>query len=392
MKIYHQKRICSISFLIIGCKGKHFLLIIQQNLAQAITEKFFQLLRGAIGAGNDEATVEVSPEDWEQIYRIARQQSLLGVLFYGIQRCAEVKPERKLLLKWYSLSEKIKQGNMKANRAAVELTEFFRREGFRSCVLKGQGNTLNYPAPHVRTSGDIDLWVEGGAEVVLAFARRFVPGSKFCYHHIEFRKVDGVETEVHYRPSFMNNLVHNWRMQRWFDEVADEQFRHEVELPEGAGRVCVPTHGFNRIYQMSHISNHVFHEGIGLRQIVDYYFVLRQGFTEEERLRDERLLRRLGLYDMAAAVMYVLQTTLHLGEELMIVPANRRLGTFLLNELLEGGNFGRYDQRVGHSRSAWAKNVRRLRRDVRMMWYFPSECLWEPVFRWFHFFWRVRYR
>ena len=147
------------------------------------------------------------------------------------------------------------------NRAAVELVQFFRRNGFRSCILKGQGNTLNYPDPYIRTSGDIDIWVEGGYEKVLPWARKLVGNKKFCYHHIEFRKINGVEVEVHYRPSFMNNLIHNRRMQKWFESVADEQFGNDVELPDGAGRVCVPTNGFNRIYQMSHISNHFFHEG-----------------------------------------------------------------------------------------------------------------------------------
>lgn len=331
----------------------------------------------------------ISSEQWNLLYETARQQSLLGVLFNGIKRNGAEKPDRKLLLKWHQMSEKLKQGNQKTNKTAAELTQFFRDNGFRTCLLKGQGNSLNYPDPYLRTSGDIDIWVEGGHKKVLKWVRKKVGNKQFCYHHIEFAEINGIETEVHYRPSFMHSLVHNRRMQKWQERVADEQFSNEVELPDGAGKVCVPTNGFNRIYQMSHISKHFFHEGIGLRQIVDYYFVLRQGFTEEERLHDEQLLKELGLYKMASAVMYVLKEVLNLEQKLMLVPADEKFGRFLLDEILQAGNFGHYDKRVEHGQSRLMRNVQRLKRDARLMFYFPSECLWEPIFRWYHFFWRV---
>ena len=350
---------------------------------------FFECLQVAIGNRQCMSAV-LSQEQWERLFGIAREQSLLGVIFYGIQKNSDNKPDKKLLLQWFSISEQLKQRNQQTNRAAVKLVDFFQENGFRTCILKGQGNSLNYPDPYIRTSGDIDIWVEGGHQKVLDFIRKYnVIDSEYMYHHIEFQKIDGIETEVHYRPSFMNNMIHNRRMLRWFESVMDEQFCHEVELPDGVGKICVPTNGFNRIYQMSHISNHFFHEGIGLRQIVDYYFVLKQGFTEEERLRDERLLKRFGLYNMAAAVMYVLKEVLCMDDRLLLVPVDELRGKFLLNEILLSGNFGQYDKRVKHNDSQLTHNIQRFKRDFRLVWYFPSECLWEPVFRIYHFFWRL---
>lgn len=352
-------------------------------------EMFFELLGIAIGSSRNLSAIPMDGE-WLSLYEKASKQSLVGILFYGIQKSG-MRLDRGLLLKWFLASEQIKQYNQKTNKVAVELVQFFRDNGFRTCILKGQGNTLNYPEPYVRTSGDIDVWVEGGCEKILNWVRGDVGNLKFCYHHIEFKKISGVEVEVHYRPSFMNNLIHNKRMQRWFERVADEQFRHEVEFPDGVGKVCVPTNAFNRIYQMSHISNHFFHEGIGFRQMLDYYFVLRQGFTEEERVRDTRLLKHFGLYKMASAVMYVLRETLGMESKLMIVPVNENLGRFLMDEMLQAGNFGQYDSRTGHGQGKWARNVQRLKRDVRLVRYFPSECLWEPVFRIWHWGWRKRF-
>ena len=355
------------------------------------TAIFFELLQVAIGQRQCLSAVP-SDEEWQALYQMAKEQSLLGVLFHGIQR-ANLHFDQDLLLKWYSVSEQIKLENLHTNKAAVKLTRFFAKKGFRTCILKGQSNLQNYPDPYIRTSGDIDVWVEGGQEKVLPFAQRYVPADYLCcYHHIEFKPMGDIEIEVHYRPSFMNSPIHNRRLQRWFTHKADGQFSHQVELPDGVGRICTPTNVFNRIFQMAHISNHFFHEGIGLRQILDYYFVLQQGFTDEERQHDERLLKHLGLYKMATAVMFVLRDVLCLEPRLMIVPADERLGRFLLDEILQAGNFGQYDRRVEQEQGRLAKNVQRIKRDIRLVSYFPSECLWEPVFRWYHFFWRLRYK
>ena len=360
-----------------------------------VQETFFQFLRYTL----DETCSfprEMTDEEWRILYEIAQQQSLLGLLFDGMQRWMEkggarAKPPKGVLLKWYAVSERIKAGNRKANAVCAEVTGLFAESGFRTCILKGQGNTLNYPSPFVRTSGDIDLWVEGGAKKVLDFLH----GKRVCdhvaYHHADAGSCRGIAVEVHYRPSFMANPVHNRRMQKWFRMVQEEQFSHKVHLPEEDGSVCVPTHAFNRIYQLAHIYKHIIQEGVGLRQIVDYYFVLKQGFTEEERVHDEHLLRQLGLYEVATAVVWVLKKTLGLEERLQIVAPNEKLGSFLLDEIMQSGNFGQYDQRVKHGGSQWERNLQRLQRDRRLMWYFPSECLWEPIFRWYHFFWRLRH-
>ena len=360
---------------------------------------FFDLLRYSLG--RDKNVPCLGNEDWIWIYEMARQQSLLGILFDGIQSIPDLGMDKKLLLRWYAASEQIRNANEKTNRVVVEVCESLRKQGFRTCVLKGQGNNLLYPNPYSRMSGDIDLWVMSGereegrrkmdelAGKVIGYAKRRNPEAKALYHHVDAGVFKGIEVEIHYRPSFMNNLVHNRRLQRWFEENAEEQFSHEVELPDGAGCICVPTNAFNRIYQMAHISNHIIHEGIGLRQLVDYYFVLKQGFTEEEKRRDAVLLRRFGLYDMACAVMYVLQETLHMEERLLLVPVDERRGRFLQKEIMLAGNFGQYDERVEHHVSQVGRNIQRLKRNLRLMWYFPSECLWEPVFRWYHFFWRV---
>lgn len=351
----------------------------------AAEESYFQWIRFAVG--QSETCPSAEGVDWKRLYTFSVQQAIAGVMFEAISKSG-VKIPREVLLPWFALSEQIKKRNRLLNQRCVELTELLRKDGFESCILKGQGNALTYPAPYSRTPGDIDVWMMASPKKVISYVRRVMPKSKACYHHIEYPPFGGVTVEMHYKPSFLNNLTDNWRLQRWFRQVANEQFKHHLTLGNGE-EVSVPTNSFNRIFQMAHILNHVIYEGIGLRQLMDYYFLLKQGFTETEQRHDERLLKQFGLYGMARAVMYVLQTVFGLEDKYLLVPVDERKGQFLLDEILLAGNFGRYDERVKQQQSQLAHNIERIKRDVRLVRFFPSEALCEPVFRTWHFFWRL---
>ena len=130
-----------------------------------------------------------------------------------------------------------------------------------------------YPNPYSRTPGDIDIWVEGGDKRVISFVRSISPHEKACYHHIEFPSYKGVEVEVHYRPSFLLCFWHNRKLQKYYEREKEEQFSHRVMLGE-QGEIAIPTVVFNLIFQLTHIYDHLMNEGIGLRQLLDYYYVL----------------------------------------------------------------------------------------------------------------------
>lgn len=351
-------------------------------------ETFFELLRYSIGASDKMR--HLSDEEWHTMYDMAQKQSLIGIVFAGISRLpVELLPPKMIKLSCIALAEKIAQRNAILDQIAVAVSTKFLNAGYDNCILKGQGNARMYPAPKARTPGDIDIWLYGDIKKIIEFARRKFPKTKACYHHVDFGKYNGVEIEIHYRPAYINNLICNGRLQRWFRQNALEQMTHRIVLKSPSEEISVPTLAFNRIFQMAHISNHVIQEGIGLRQLLDYYYLLMQGLSEEEKMNDERLLRRFGLYHVAAAVMYVLHEVFGLKQEQMIVPMDERRGRFLLEEIIISGNFGKYDKRLEGKRSAFDKNMSRLKRDFRFLRYFPSECLWEPVFRIYHFFWRI---
>lgn len=360
-----------------------------------IYNKFFQLLRLAIGSSND--IPQIQKEEWKSIYEIAQKQSLMGIIFDGIQKMSDATKTKgdsmevdiNLLMNWMGICRQIEKRNHQLDEAVGKVTAWFEKKGFRSCILKGQGNALMYPCPAHRTPGDIDIWVSGKPSEVILFVHSIAPKEWASYHHIDFPAINGIPVEVHYRPCYLQYPLFNHRLQQWFSRKADKQFLHKVRIEDE--EVAIPTARFNVIYQLVHIYNHLFQEGIGLRQMVDYYFVLVNN-DEVLVIRDtlQRELKHLGLWKFAGAMMYVLHEILGLSEEKMIAPIDEKRGKMLLAEILNGGNFGQYDERYGFGHSSFGHNIQRLCRDLRLVRYYPAEALSEPIFRTWHFFWRIK--
>ena len=447
---------------------------------------FFDFLRFCIGSAK-EIPGSLKEVDWKELYAIAKKQCLVGVLFDGIKKlpAEHVGMKKELLLQWMAESQMLEKANVRLNDAAIQVSEWFRKKGFRTCILKGQGNALMYPNPYSRTPGDIDIWVEGGDKRVISFVRSISPHEKACYHHIEFPSYKGVEVEVHYRPSFLLCFWHNRKLQKYYERVKEEQFSHRVMLGE-QGEIAIPTVEFNLIFQLTHIFSHLMNEGIGLRQLVDYYYVLcdfykvyqksskitpslftlkegdfsnhpvplsKEGSTFSpspsssgsgdvtapsrcsEPLRSkvggpskvspncagwdrlsiegdnsagsttavtssastaldvvQKELKELGLWMFAGGIMYIMQEVFGMPASRLIVPPNEKYGKFVLNEVLEAGNFGKHDARNRFGKSQLGHNLQRIYRDMRLVKYYPAEALCEPLFRTWHFFWRLKYK
>ena len=350
---------------------------------------FFDFLRFCIGS-ESEIPDSLVDADWKELYAIAKKQCLVGVLFDGIKKLPveHVGMEKEQLLQWMAESQMLEKANVRLNDAAIQVSEWFRKKGFRTCILKGQGNALMYPNPYSRTPGDIDIWVEGGDKRVISFVRSISPHKKACYHHIEFPSYKGVEVEVHYRPSFLLCFWHNRKLQKYYERVKEEQFSHRVMFSEQR-EVAIPTVEFNLIFQLTHIYAHLMNEGIGLRQLLDYYFVLQHADIKD-LTELQRNLKHFGLWKFAGAIMYIMHEVFGMPASRLIVPLNEKYGNFVLNEVLEAGNFGSYDKRNRFGKSQLGHNLQRVYRDIRLIKYFPAEALSEPIFRVWHFFWRMK--
>ena len=364
------------------------------------TSAIFLFLRYCLEDKVDLSMV-VSNMDWRQLYSFATKQTIIGICFDGIKRLSEEYPEelkknpieRDLLMTWMGVSQQIRRQNMKVNGVAAKLYSMLREDGLRCCILKGQGNALMYPNAYSRNPGDIDVWVNASREQITEYAKKhFELGDDIRYQHIE-TSADGVPVELHFFPCTMNNPIYNARLQKWFKRNVDLQCSNVVSLPDCIGEIAIPTMTFNVIYQLTHLYHHFFDEGIGMRQIIDYYYVVSMLNVNCEMLTWlPKELKYLGLWKFAGAVMYVLHEALGLSGEKMIAPMDEKRGKLLLAEILNGGNFGRHFTKYGGftHQSMGKKYFLKIWRNMHFIRYYPVEALSEPIFRTWHFFWRMK--
>ena len=503
-----------------------------------VNDLFFELLQVAIGNRLGLSRVP-TPEEWEEIYEMSKKQSLAGIAFAGVERLPqEQMPPGKRIRQWAVKAEKIREHNVKVSEDCRVISRFFEENGFDCVILKGQGNFAYYPEwlQGLRSSGDIDVWcwpkgkkngnvngnynkdnkdnetqseiatirehgslrygasaydnenelrearLEHPVRAVIEFCLSKKRGEYVYYHNLDFPVLKKTPVEVHYRPTWLYNPFRNRVLQRWFASQVQERAR-EFKVYDG---YKIPSVEFNVVFQLLHLYKHIFEEGIGLRQLLDYYFVvqnindndtqseiatirehgsLRYGasayengsnnkdnrdnkdniillnslnseasaevlnqrearFEPAQRLnllnqraiasdlnslnseasaevlnqRGARLelFKKLGLKEFAGAVMYVLREVFAMPEERMLCRPDEKRGKKLLEEIMIGGNFGKFDDRYN-----WAETtsgsmdyrgasyaVARLRHNFQFLRDYPSEVLWELVFRVYHWVWR----
>ena len=360
---------------------------------------FFAFLKYCLGNKGNISRV-VDSMDWQELYSFASKQALQGLCFDGIERLGKENPEelrlnpigRELLMTWMGKSQQIRRQNRKVNAVAGKLFSMLKKDGLRCCVLKGQGNALMYPNPYSRTPGDVDVWIDASRERIMEYTqKKFELGDDIRLQHLE-TSLDGVPVELHFFPCSMNNPIYHARLQKWFRRNADLQCSNVVSLPDGIGEIAIPTTAFNVIYQLTHLYHHFFDEGIGMRQIIDYYYVVNNDELLVIRDTLQRELKHLGLWKFAGAVMYVLHEALGLSEEKMIAPMDEKRGKLLLAEILNGGNFGKHFTKYGHftQQGKAKKYFLKIWRNMHFVRYYPAEALSEPIFRTWHFFWRMK--
>lgn len=347
---------------------------------------------------------------WQELHQFAKEHTLLGICFDGIKRAGnadDINVPRNLLFTWMAEAEQIKKLNVKLNHVAVKLFQNLKAHHLEACMLKGQGNARIYPSPFSRMPGDIDIWVNASRPAIMQYAtEQYGVEGETSEQHCHCT-VDDVTVEFHFTPSVKFNPLYSSRLQRWFESQAIAQCRHLVSLPQVEGEVAVPTASFNVIYQLCHLQHHFFDEGIGLRQVVDYYYVLMLRLQESKQMMEQAggknaspaegyfdlpeiqsLLRHLDLYQFASAMMYVEHVVLGLPEEAFVVPMDEKRGKLLLDEIWRAGNFGRHDSKYGRMENMWIghRYFVRIWRIAHFFRAFPAESFWQPIIRTGYFF------
>lgn len=336
----------------------------------------FELLQIALG-NRSSLTNALTEKEWFSLFDEAQKQAIVGVLIDGIEKLsAQQRPPKVILLEWIGMVQMVENTYALQSIRVKELTNLFSDAGYFSCVLKGHALAQYYPIPSRRQGGDIDLWVDGERENVMKWLRAQCEVEHIVWHHVNAKLFEDVETEIHFHPGWFYNPFKNRILQKWFEGEKNSQMVVNEELG-----FAYPTVRFNAVYALVHLYHHLIEEGVGIRHIIDYYYILKAMPAQEKKCVVKEL-KRFGLLKLASATMWVLQEVCGMSSEYLICEPNEKEGRFLLDEIMRGGNFGRF------------RNDNLLRntaaRMLALLPHYPSEVLWVVPWKLWHKGWRMR--
>ena len=365
---------------------------------------FFELIRVAIGNAVCLSSIP-SAREWGELFAMAKKQALVGVCFAGLQQLgadadegfARIGMSEMLYLTWMGMTAKIQQKNQTVDEQCVALQKRLSADGLRSCILKGQGVASLY-SEHLRglrQSGDIDIYVDCGMEKALAYAREKFGDVEYDYINAHVHCYEDTEVELHWRAQALTNVFANRRLQRWLksSKVHSSILGGRVTLANGE-ELVVPSAEFNAFYILLHCYHHMFESGLGLRQLMDYYFVLvayaKHELPQISREYDANaLFEKFGMKKFASGIMWIMKEVFGLPDEMMLCEASEKEGRFLLEEVMQNGNFGNRDERKIKVKSKLAQPfVTRIQHNWHLATHYPSEFFWAPVWLVYHYIWK----
>lgn len=308
------------------------------------TQAFLALVR----AGLWEQDIQLLPNqdiEWQEVYRLATEQSVLGLVLAGLEH-SDVKPPKELLLQWIGEVQQIEQRNKAMNKFVAELIDSLRKEDIYCLLVKGQGIAQCYERPLWRASGDIDLLLNG---------------SNFYRAKDFYNSMTGVPSAVSNKNEIRKHLeyiIDSWLVELHgtlhtnlskgidseIDNIQEGVFANNDvrEWRNEDTSIFIPSPNNDIIFVFSHILQHFFNGGIGLRQISDLSRLLWT-FRDsiDSKLLEQRLLK-MGLVTEWKAFGNMMVNTLGLPVESLPIfdTKYKKKGDYILSYVLATGNFG----------------------------------------------------
>lgn len=125
---------------------------------------------------------------------------------------------------------------------------------------------------------------------------------------------------------------------------------------------------------------------------MDYYFVLKNlnvALCDDSPRDALDTVREFGMERFAKGLMWVMHETLGMPREWMLWEPDEKEGKCILKEVMEGGNFGHYDQRLKHGNGKWNSVKQVCRHNWHLMSHYPADVMWVPVWFVWHKCWKV---
>lgn len=359
------------------------------------TDLFLSLLRAALFDEKLDASA-FAEADWKQIFYLADVQTVSSLVLDGM----EMLPPSVLRL---TLGEKMKlagkmqrmeQVNSLHRSVIVKIDKALKAEGIPAVFMKGQTVALRYPNPLHRTPGDIDFVVSlANFERTMAVMEKLGKVDHSLVHeHHGMAGVDGVTVEPHYK-------VHNYQrpstdqaMQEMFSSVFHSELS-SADIDGYAVPIFPPT--FESVFLISHMVNHVYEEGLGLRQVIDYAMFLHHCADKIDWMQHHEWLYRMRMERAWRIFTCICVEYLGLPLPSQVEPFSyneRKWAAVLMEDIMRVGNFGRGEYVFEHYglMDAWRNYCWVVKRCLHLDFVCPSEARWWMISKVKRFFWKKK--
>ena len=310
-----------------------------------IEDVFFALLR----AGLWEQSVPIQsycPIDFDALYELAEKQSVVGLLAAGLEHVVDIKVTKQQALPFLKKVFSLEGKNAAINSFIGEMVNNMRSAGIETLLVKGQGVAQCYERPHWRSVGDVDLFLDA---VNYDKAKAFlIPSAVSVEKEDVNRKHLGMtigQWSVELHGTLRGPLLR--RINENIDDVQKDTFENKrLRIwMDGNAEVLLPAPDNDIIFVFTHILQHYFGSGIGLRQICDWCRLLWTYRNEIDLELLEKRLSEMRLMSEWQVLCAYASDYLGAPQEAMLLYSPdkcwRRKARMMNKRIMEVGNFGR---------------------------------------------------
>lgn len=340
---------------------------------------FSALIQEALWHTGQGIVASLSEEETKEIFTLAEQQALLGLIVDTLLRC-DVRMPKSFVFESVGLLEKIKQNSRLVNGGVARLNELLTQHEVDYVMVKGQTVAAYYPDPLLRQIGDIDFYCDAQnfkkAQRVIKAEWGISTTVEGNYKHAEF-----AYKHILYEAHFSLIQLFSKRNNSYWQQILHDDKGTIVNVDGVQVKTLSPT--LHTLYIFLHLYNHLLDLGVGLRQFCDLAILLHSCKNDIDLALLRSHLETLGLekpYRACGTVLvdYLGLPASELGYELS--DYDRKYKSRILDVVFYRGNMGYYHKRIGFS--GWKNRIEIIgistSHFIKFMALAPSySCYWQ---------------
>lgn len=255
----------------------------------------FELIRAGLWE-KECRLLEYLPINFSELKRLAEEQSIVGLVAAGLEHVSDIKVPKQDVLQFIGQTLQLEQRNQAMNYFIGVMVDNMRKEGIYTLLVKGQGIAQCYKRPQWRSCGDVDFFLSD--ENYEKAKKYLIPLASDVDYEGDYIKHQGMTIDpwvVELHGNFRCGL--SSKIDNVLDEIkSDIFFGGDVRSwMNGDTQVFLPGVNVDILYVFTHILNHFYKGGIGLRQICDWCRLLWTYKDEIDYILLKKRLKRMGL-------------------------------------------------------------------------------------------------